>query len=43
LTTVPNTLTDTSLDADLAPRHKVQDPHLAHELRQLLQEIETAR
>jgi hypothetical protein len=43
LTTVPDTLADTSLDADRANRHKVQDPHLAHELRQLLQEIETAR
>jgi hypothetical protein len=43
LTTVPDTMEDTSLGADRAARRKVQEPHLAHELRQLLQEIETAR
>jgi hypothetical protein len=42
LTTVPDTMEDTSLGADRAARRKVQEPHLAHELRQLLQEIETA-
>jgi hypothetical protein len=42
LTTVPDTMEDTSLGADRAARGKVQEPHLAHELRQLLQEIETA-
>ena len=40
LMTVPNTMEDTSLGADRAARRKVQEPHLAHELRQLLQEIE---
>jgi hypothetical protein len=39
LTTVP----DTSLGAGGAASRKVQEPHLAHELRELLQEIETAR
>ena len=39
LTTVP----DTSLGAGVAASRKVQEPHLAHELRELLQEIETAR
>ena len=39
LTTVP----DTSLAAGGAASRKVQEPHLAHELRELLQEIETAR
>jgi hypothetical protein len=39
LTTVP----DTSLGADGAASRKVQEPHLAHELRELLQEIETSR
>jgi hypothetical protein len=43
LTTVPDTLEDTSLGADRAARRNVQEPHLAHELRQLLQEIETSR
>jgi hypothetical protein len=42
LTTVPDTMEDTSLGADRAARRKVQEPHLAHELRQLLREIETA-
>jgi len=42
LTTVPDTMADTSLGADRAAPRKVQ-PHLAHELRQLLQEIEAAR
>jgi len=39
LTTVP----DTSLGAGGAASRKVQEPHLAHELRELLLEIETAR
>jgi len=43
LTTVPDTMEDTSLGADRAARRKVQEPHLAHQLRQLLQEIETGR
>ena len=43
LTTVPDTMEDTSLGADRAARRKVPEPHLAHELRELLQEIETAR
>ena len=43
LTTVPDTIEDPSLGADQAARRKVQEPHLARELRQLLQEIETAR
>jgi len=43
LTTVPDTMEDSSLGADRAARRKVPEPHLAHELRQLLQEIETAR
>jgi hypothetical protein len=43
LTTVPDAMDDTSLGAGGAARRKVQEPHLAHELRQLLQEIETAR
>jgi hypothetical protein len=42
LTTVPDTIEDTSLGADRAAHRKVQEPHLAHELRQLLREIETA-
>jgi len=40
---VPDTMEDTSLGADRAARRKVPEPHLAHELRELLQEIETAR
>ena len=43
LTTVPDTMEHASLGADRAARHEVREPHLAHELRQLLQEIETAR
>jgi hypothetical protein len=42
LTTVPDTMEDTSLGADRAAHRKVQEPHLAHELRRLLREIETA-
>jgi hypothetical protein len=43
LTTVANTIEEPSPAADQAARHKVQEPHLARELRQLLQEIGTAR
>jgi hypothetical protein len=42
-TTVSDTMADTSLGADRAALRKVQEPHLAHELRKLLQEIEAAR
>lgn len=42
LTTVPHT-EEPSLGADQAARTKAQEPHLARELRQLLQDIETAR
>ena len=43
LTTVPDTIEGATIGADQAARHQIQGPHLAHELRQLLQEIETAR
>jgi hypothetical protein len=43
LTAVPNTIEAPTLGPDQAARGKVQQPHLARELRQLLQEIETAR
>ena len=43
LTTLPDTMEGTSLGAERAAHREVQVPHLAHELRQLLQEIETAR
>jgi hypothetical protein len=43
LTTVPYSIEEPSLGADQAARPKAQEPHLARELRQLLQDIETAR
>jgi len=43
LTTVADTIEEPSPGADQAARHGVQEPHLARELRQLLQEIGTAR
>jgi hypothetical protein len=43
LTTLPDTMEGTSLGADRAARREVLAPHLAHELHQLLQEIEAAR
>jgi hypothetical protein len=43
LTVVPNTNeAPTTFSADQTPRHQVKEPRLARELRQLLQEIETA-
>ena len=41
LTTVPDIVEEPPAGVDQASRRKVQEPHLAHELRQLLQEIET--
>jgi len=43
LTTVQGTIEEPSPGADQAARHGVEEPHLARELRQLLQEIGTAR
>jgi len=43
LTTVPDVIEKPSSSGDQAGRHKIQEPHLARELRQLLQEIGTAR
>jgi hypothetical protein len=43
LTTVTHSIEEPSLGADQAARPKAQEPHLARELRQLLQDIETAR
>ena len=43
LTTVPDTIEETPPGVDQAARRKAQIPHLARELRQLLQEIGTAR
>ncbi len=43
LTTLPESVEERSLDADYATHHKVQEPRLARELRNLLQEIEAAR
>ena len=43
LTTVPDIVEEPPAGVDQASRRKVQEPHLAHELRQLLQEIETPR
>jgi hypothetical protein len=40
LTAVPHTNEGPTLGADHAARRQVQEPHLARELRQLLQEIE---
>ena len=43
LTTVPDTVEEAPTGVDQAARRKIQEPHLARELRQLLQEIGTAR
>ena len=43
LTTLPENVEEPSLGADYAAHHKVQEPRLARELRNLLQEIEAAR
>jgi hypothetical protein len=43
LTTVPDTIEEPPPGVDQASRSKIQQPHLARELRQLLQEIETPR
>jgi hypothetical protein len=43
LTAVPDTIEEPPLGPNQAQRRKVQQPHLAHELRQLLQQIDTAR
>jgi hypothetical protein len=42
LTTVPDIIEGPTLGADQSARRQVQEPHLARELRQLLQEIEAA-
>jgi len=42
LTTMPDTIEGPTLGADQGARRLVQEPHLARELRQLLQEIEAA-
>ena len=42
LTIVSNSIEGPALAVDQATRRQVQEPHLARELRQLLQEIETA-
>ena len=43
LTTVPDIVEGPTLGADQGARRQVQEPHIARELRQLLQEIEAAR
>jgi len=43
LATVPDTIEEAPTGVDQAARRKIQEPHLARELRQLLQEIGTAR
>ena len=43
LTTVPDIIEEPPPGGDQASRSKIQQPHLARELRQLLQEIETPR
>ena len=43
LTTVPDIVEGPTLGADQGTRRQVQEPHIARELRQLLQEIEAAR
>jgi hypothetical protein len=43
LTTVPDIIEEPPPGGDQASRSKIQQPHLARELRQLLQDIETPR
>jgi len=43
LTTLPDTIEEAAPGVDQAARRRIQEPHLARELRQLLQEIGAAR